>query len=67
MIHLDGRANRDAFLLAVGNELNLGEGEVEPVVRAVFQSVRHQISEGEAEDIAAQLPGDLAALWSEAS
>ena len=37
--------------------------EVEPIVRSVFMAVRSQITEGEAEDVADQLPSDLADLW----
>jgi uncharacterized protein (DUF2267 family) len=61
------KADREMFLDGIGTELGLGQGDVEPVVRNVFSEVRALISEGEAEDVAAQLPSDLAALWAEAA
>ena len=47
----------------IGEDLGMQAAEVEGVVRAVFSAVREQISEGEAEDVASQLPKDLGALW----
>jgi uncharacterized protein (DUF2267 family) len=67
MVHVEGKFGSQALLNAVGQELGLAEGEVEPVVRAVFSVVRETISEGEVEDVAAQLPSDIAALWNEAA
>ncbi|NNC16208.1 DUF2267 domain-containing protein [Corallococcus exiguus] len=54
---------RDELLKLVGEDLALNPDAVEPVVRAVMDSVRHQISEGEAEDVSAQLPEDIRHLW----
>ncbi len=50
-------------LKRVGGELGIAEVQVEPVVRAVLAAVRSHVTEGEAEDVAAQLPADLATLW----
>jgi uncharacterized protein (DUF2267 family) len=36
---------------------------MEPLVRAVFRAMRDLISEGEANDVASNLPPDLQALW----
>jgi len=65
-VQLRGKFGAEELLTAVGQELGLGEGEVEPVVRAVFECVRESISEGEASDVADQLPPDLATLWNPA-
>ncbi|MBU8894281.1 DUF2267 domain-containing protein [Corallococcus sp. H22C18031201] len=54
---------REEMLRWVGEDLALNPDAVEPVVRAVLDSLRHQISEGEAEDVMAQLPEDLRHLW----
>jgi uncharacterized protein (DUF2267 family) len=67
MLRADGKFGSDELLEAVAREVGLPEGEVEPVVRAVFSVIRQTISEGEAEDVAAQLPSDIAALWNEAA
>jgi len=55
---------RDEMLRRVGEELHLEPDAVEPVVRAVLNAIRDQISEGEAEDVMGQLPEDLRHLWS---
>lgn len=47
----------------VGEDLGRDAGEVEPAVRAVLAAVRRVLSEAEAEDVAHELPPDLAALW----
>ncbi|MFP2895159.1 DUF2267 domain-containing protein [Corallococcus sp. 4LFB] len=57
------RFGRDELLSQVGEDLALHPDAVEPVVRAVMDAVRHQISEGEAEDVSAQLPADIRHLW----
>jgi uncharacterized protein (DUF2267 family) len=51
------------MLQMVGEELSLNPEAVEPVVRAVLDAIRDQISEGEVEDIMKQLPADLRDLW----
>jgi len=53
----------DGLIQRVADELKMSPQETEPVVRAVFAAVRAQITEGEASDIAEQLPKDLAELW----
>ncbi|HEU5320933.1 MAG TPA: DUF2267 domain-containing protein, partial [Methylomirabilota bacterium] len=40
--------------------------KAETAVDAVFAALKDQISEGELEDIAAQLPGDLKTVWGRA-
>jgi uncharacterized protein (DUF2267 family) len=54
---------RDEMLRMVGEELGLNPDAVEPVIRAVLDAVRDQISEGEAEQVISQLPADLRDLW----
>jgi uncharacterized protein (DUF2267 family) len=51
------------FFQMVADDLNTDPGNAERCARAVITAVRAQISEGEAEDVADQLPGDLAELW----
>lgn len=59
------RAFRSAqdFYAVVAEDLGLDPVRVEPTVRAVFAAVRAQLLEKEAEDVAAQLPHELQALW----
>ena len=57
------RFGREEFLQSVAEDLRKPPEEVEPIVRAVFRAFREQISEGEAEDVASNLPSDLQALW----
>ncbi len=40
--------------------------EAEKVVKAVFNALKSQVSEGEAKDVASQLPKGLKEMWSEA-
>jgi uncharacterized protein (DUF2267 family) len=47
----------------VANDLHVPVVEAEGIVRAVFKAVRRKITEGEANDVAAELPWDLALLW----
>lgn len=47
----------------VANDLRIPVLEAEQVIRAVFKAVRRKITDGEAEDVAAELPWDLALLW----
>jgi uncharacterized protein (DUF2267 family) len=56
---------RDEFIAAVAADLGLEERAAEAAVRAVFTAVRAWISEGEAADVAAQLPKDLEPLWAQ--
>ncbi len=50
----------------VSDDLELGVDEVVPLVAEVFQVLHEYVSPGEAHDVAAQLPGDIAAVWNEA-
>lgn len=60
---LPGGFGREELLKRVGEDLALNPDAVAPVVRAVLNAVRDQISEGEAEDVMDQLPEDLKELW----
>jgi uncharacterized protein (DUF2267 family) len=53
----------EAFYAHVAEDLGREATEVEPTVRAVFAAIRGQVGEKEAEDVAAQLPSELQALW----
>ncbi|HET9452595.1 MAG TPA: DUF2267 domain-containing protein [Aggregicoccus sp.] len=57
------RFGREAFLQTVADDLHMDVGEVEPIVRAVIAGLRDRISEGQADDVANNLPEDLRALW----
>lgn len=57
------RFGREEFLRTVGEDLRKSPEEVEPLVRSVFRAFQELISEGEAEDVASNLPPDLRALW----
>jgi uncharacterized protein (DUF2267 family) len=64
IVHLSPlRFGRAAFFRMVAADLGKSPSEVEPIVRAVFRAVRMRISEGEAHDVAAELPKDLSELW----
>ena len=54
---------RDELFRRVADELQVDRSEAEPITRSVFSAVRAQITEGEATDVADQLPSDLADLW----
>lgn len=54
---------RAEMLLMVGKDLSLEPEAVEPVVRAVLDAIRDQISEGEVDQVMEQLPADLRDLW----
>jgi uncharacterized protein (DUF2267 family) len=57
------KLDRDAFLRMVSQDLRCDTDEAERLTRAVFDTVREHISEGEAEDVAMHLPHDLRSLW----
>jgi uncharacterized protein (DUF2267 family) len=57
------RFGRAAFLQTVADDLHMDVAEVEPLVRAVIAGLRDRISEGQADDVANNLPEDLRALW----
>ncbi|NMO18589.1 DUF2267 domain-containing protein [Pyxidicoccus fallax] len=63
---LPPKFGREELLKRVGEDLSLNPDAVEPVVRAVLDSIRHLISEGEAEDVMGQLPADMRDLWGRA-
>lgn len=58
-----GKFGKEGFLQMIADDLNTDVGNAERCARAVFRTVRAQITEGEAEDVAGQLPEDLAELW----
>jgi len=58
--------NRDGFLRMVAADLRCDIPRAESLTRAVFAAVREHISEGEAEEVAIQLPHDLRTLWAPA-
>jgi uncharacterized protein (DUF2267 family) len=53
----------EEFYEVVAEDLDRSPDEVEATVRAVFAAVRAQLGEGQAEDVAAQLPVELEMLW----
>ncbi|XXF78174.1 DUF2267 domain-containing protein [Myxococcaceae bacterium GXIMD 01537] len=57
------KLNRDEFLEMVASDLGCDLTQAEGLTRAVFSTVREHISEGEAEDVAIELPLDLRTLW----
>lgn len=54
---------REELFQAVAEDLGKGADEVEPIVRVVITALRAHVTEGEAEDVADQLPTDLKELW----
>ncbi|MEA2119271.1 DUF2267 domain-containing protein [Halovibrio sp. HP20-50] len=59
------RFGKDEFIEMVASDLDASPEEAESTSRRVFATVRAQISDGEAEDVASQLPLDIAQLWRE--
>lgn len=60
------RLDRDAFLDRVAEKAELeGREQASSVATAVFHVVKEQISQGEAEDVADQLPSKLKVMWVE--
>jgi uncharacterized protein (DUF2267 family) len=57
------RFGREEFLRTVAEDLGKSVEEAESLVRLVFRAFQDQISGGEAEDVASNLPPDLRALW----
>lgn len=59
--------DKDAFLARVKDNLDgqttAGRTDPETLTRAVFKLIRHRIATGEAKDIEAELPKELAELW----
>ena len=59
--------HKDEFLERVMKEGRLENlGTAENVTKAVFKTLKEQISAGEAEDVNAQLPKDLKEFWMQA-
>jgi uncharacterized protein (DUF2267 family) len=62
------KVRRDEFLQRVKHEAGLGSGDAaRRLTEAVFAALKAQLSPGEADDVTAQLPRDLKALWVGAS
>jgi len=60
------RLDRDAFVERVKDRGSLKDAaEAENVTIAVFRTLKEQITEGEAGDVAAQLPSKLKIMWLE--
>lgn len=60
------RLDRDAFVDRVKDRAHLTDAaEAENVTMAVFRTLKEQISEGEAGDVASQLPTKLKIMWLE--
>jgi uncharacterized protein (DUF2267 family) len=58
------KLRRDEFLQRIKHEAGLLSGAAaRRLTEAVFSALRAQLSPGEAEDVLAQLPKDLKALW----
>ncbi len=56
--------HKDEFLERITNEGQLESTVIaETVAKAVFKVLKEQITRGEAEDVAAQLPKDLKEMW----
>lgn len=58
---------KEGFVRRVASDLEVSDLEAETIARAVFAAVRARVSEGEIEDVAAQLPADLETLWARPS
>ncbi|MNX88080.1 hypothetical protein D3C86_1200380 [compost metagenome] len=60
------RLERDAFVSAVADKIHLEDKtQAARVTTAVFRTLKEQISQGEAEDVASQLPQKLKVMWLE--
>jgi uncharacterized protein (DUF2267 family) len=61
------RMNRAAFYARVREEADLAtDRDARWMTRGVFAALREQLTPGESEDVAAQLPRQLEDVWSEA-
>ncbi|WP_233587632.1 DUF2267 domain-containing protein [Corallococcus sp. CA049B] len=54
---------REEMLAMVATDLAVDADDAESIVRAVFSAVQAQISQGESDDIAGELPTDIRELW----
>ena len=57
------RRHKEELILKISRELGCDEAEAERLARCVYQVSRSWISEGEAEQIANQLPPEIRPLW----
>ncbi|RKH40846.1 DUF2267 domain-containing protein [Corallococcus sicarius] len=54
---------RAEMMSMVAEDLDMEPEDTEPIIRAVFSAIQAQISTGESDDIAGELPPDLRDLW----
>ncbi|MBN8232516.1 DUF2267 domain-containing protein [Corallococcus macrosporus] len=54
---------RTEMVSMVAEDLDIEPDDAEPIIRAVFSAIQAQISTGESDDIAGELPPDLRDLW----
>ena len=59
------RMHKQQFLETIAQALGIESEKAEQIARNVFMTLRAHISEGEARDVASQLPLDLKPLWAE--
>lgn len=59
------KLEKEEFISNVADKAQLDEERAEVSVRAVFHTLKDQITPGEAEDVAAELPKKLKILWLE--
>jgi uncharacterized protein (DUF2267 family) len=57
------RFGREELVETVADDLQMPVARAELVVRAVLRAFQDQISEGEADKVASNLPADIQALW----
>ncbi len=57
------RFGLDELYAMVADDLDKSPEEVVPIVRDVILAVKGQITRGEADDVAAQLPKDIKRIW----
>ena len=57
------RASREAILHRVAEDLGRPQAETEPLVRSVFATLREELTEPEADDLARHLPNEVLPLW----
>jgi uncharacterized protein (DUF2267 family) len=58
-----GRFGDREFIAAIASDLGSGPEEAEGMARMVLGALRDQVSDPEADEVAIQLPPDLAPLW----
>lgn len=56
------KLDRDAFIQHVHDRVGT-DVDAETAVRVVFHAIKEQVSAGEANDVAGQLPDDLRTMW----